>query len=55
MKGIGNKRQNVYPFFLDTWRIMQEHSDQTSLECFIFVVMYEDMLYYSIKVSFGGH
>jgi hypothetical protein len=34
---------------------MREHSDQVSLEWFIFIVSCEDMLYYSIKALFGGH
>jgi hypothetical protein len=34
---------------------MREYSDQINLEWFIFIVLYEDMLYYSIKALSGGH
>jgi hypothetical protein len=34
---------------------MQKCSDQVNLECFIFIVLYENKLYYSIKALVGGH
>jgi len=45
MKGIGNEKQNVHLLFIDILKIMRECSDQVSLEWFIFIVLYEDMLY----------
>jgi hypothetical protein len=33
---------------------MQEYSDQVNMEWFIFVMLYEDLLYFSINVSSGG-
>jgi hypothetical protein len=34
---------------------MQERHDQINMKWLIFVVFYEDMLYFSIKASFGGY
>jgi hypothetical protein len=34
---------------------MQEHNDQISLDWIIFIVLYEDKLYFSIKTLYGGH
>ncbi len=45
MKGVEDGRQDVYLLFLNTWRTMEEHSDQVNLEWLIFIVSYEEMLY----------
>jgi hypothetical protein len=50
MKGIGDGRQDVCLILLDTWRTMQKHSDQVSMECFIFVVLYEDCYTSQLKL-----
>jgi len=33
---------------------MPEGNDQVSMEWIVFVVLYEDLLYISIKASYGG-
>jgi hypothetical protein len=54
MKGIKDGRQDVC-LLLDTWKTMWERSDQVNMEWFIFIVMYENMLHLSIKVSSSDH
>jgi hypothetical protein len=54
MKGIKDGKQDVCFLFLETWKIMRERSDQINLEWFIFIVLYENMLYFSVKVSSSG-
>jgi hypothetical protein len=55
MKGIRDERQDVCLLPPNIWRTMLECSDQVSLKGFIFVVLCENMLHYSIKTSSSGH